>query len=87
MKPQAESVLITPAPIEEKTCRGIIIPDSTKEKPLQGEIIEVVNRTKREEMIGKPGDQILIGKYSGTELELEGEKYLIMRQNEIFAII
>ena len=87
IKPLADRVLIKPAPIEEKTVGGIIIPDSAKEKPLKGEIIAVGNGTKEEEMIVKPGDQVLFGKYSGTELELEGEKYLIMRQNEIFAII
>ena len=87
IKPLADRVLIKPAPIEEKTVGGIIIPDTAKEKPLKGEIIAVGNGTKEEEMIVKPGDQVLFGKYSGTELELEGEKYLIMRQNEIFAII
>jgi chaperonin GroES len=83
----ADRVLVKPAAAEEKTASGIIIPDSAKEKPLRGEIIAVGNGTKDEEMVVKVGDTVLYGKYAGTELELEGEKYLIMRQNDILAII
>ena len=72
---------------EEKTIGGIIIPDSAKEKPLQGEIVAVGNGTKDEEMILKEGDNVLFGKYAGTELDFEGEKYLIMRQSDVLAII
>lgn len=66
---------------------GIIIPDTAKEKPLQGEVLAVGNGTKDEEMVLKAGDRVLYGKYSGTEVELEGEKYLIMRQSDVLAII
>ena len=66
---------------------GIIIPDSAKEKPLKGEIVAVGNGTKDEEMVVKVGDNVLYGKYAGTEIELDGEKYLIMRQADVLAII
>ena len=87
IKPLADRVLIKPAPAEEKTVGGIIIPDSAKEKPLKGEIVAVGNGTKDEEMVVKPGDTVLYGKYAGTELELDGEKYLIMRQTDVLAIL
>lgn len=87
IKPLADRVLIKPAAAEEKTVGGIIIPDSAKEKPLKGEVISVGNGTKDEEMVVKAGDQVLYGKYAGTEIELDGEKYLIMRQSDILAII
>jgi chaperonin GroES len=87
IKPLADRVLILPAPVEEKTIGGIIIPDSAKEKPLKGEVIAVGNGTKDEEMILKAGDQVLYGKYAGTELDLDGTKYLIMRQSDVLAII
>ncbi|MCQ2225528.1 MAG: co-chaperone GroES, partial [Paludibacteraceae bacterium] len=70
-----------------KTASGIIIPDSAKEKPLKGEILAIGTGTKDEEMVVKVGDTVLYGKYAGTELELDGEKYLIMRQSDILAII
>jgi chaperonin GroES len=87
IKPLADRVLINPAAAEEKTASGIIIPDSAKEKPLKGQVVAVGNGTKDEEMIVKVGDNVLYGKYAGTELELEGEKFLIMRQSDILAII
>ena len=87
IKPLADRVLILPAPVEEKTIGGIIIPDSAKEKPLRGEVITVGNGTKDEEMILKAGDQVLYGKYAGTEIDLDGTKYLIMRQSDVLAII
>ena len=87
IKPLADRVLIQPAAAEEKTVSGIIIPDSAKEKPLKGEVIAIGNGTKDEEMVVKVGDTVLYGKYAGTELELEGGKYLIMRQSDILAII
>ena len=87
IKPLADRVLIEPAPAETKTVGGIIIPDTAKEKPLQGTIVAVGQGTKDEEMILKEGDVVLYGKYAGTELELEGEKYLIMRQADILAIV
>ena len=87
LKPLADRVLIKPTPAEEVTMSGIIIPDSAKEKPLRGTILAVGNGTKDEEMQLKEGDQVLYGKYAGTEIEFEGEKYLIMRQTDVFAVI
>jgi chaperonin GroES len=87
IKPLADRVLVKPAPAEEKTVGGIIIPDSAKEKPLKGEVIATGNGTKDEEIVVKTGDSVLYGKYAGTEIELEGETYLIMRQSDILAII
>ncbi len=87
IKPLADRVLINPTPAEEVTMAGIIIPDSAKEKPLKGTVLAAGNGTKDEEMTVKPGDTVLYGKYAGTEIEFEGEKYLIMRQSDILAII
>lgn len=87
IKPLADRVLIKPAAAEEKTVGGIIIPDSAKEKPLKGEVKAVGQGTKDEEMVVKEGDTVLYGKYAGAEVEFEGEKYLIMRQSDILAII
>lgn len=87
IKPLADRVLILPAPAEEKTIGGIIIPDTAKEKPLKGEVVAVGQGTKDEEMILKVGDTVLYGKYAGTELEVEGEKYLIMRQSDVVAVM
>lgn len=87
IKPLADRVLVKPAAAEEKTIGGIIIPDSAKEKPLRGEIVAAGKGTKDEEMVLKAGDQVLYGKYAGTELELDGEKYLIMRQSDVLAIV
>lgn len=87
VKPLSDRVLVLPAAAEEKTIGGIIIPDTAKEKPLKGEVVAVGNGTKDEEMILKVGDKVLYGKYSGTELEYEGEKYLIMRQSDVLAIL
>ncbi|MBR4552830.1 MAG: co-chaperone GroES [Bacteroidaceae bacterium] len=87
IQPLADRVLIKPAPAEEKTVGGIIIPDTAKEKPLQGTVLAVGKGTKDEEMVLKENDLVLYGKYSGTEVELEGEKYLIMRQSDVLAVI
>ena len=70
IKPLADRVLILPAPAEEKTIGGIIIPDTAKEKPLKGEVIAAGNGTKDEEMVLKAGDHVLYGKYAGTEIEM-----------------
>lgn len=86
IKPLADRVLVQPAPAEEKI-GGIIIPDNAKEKPLRGLIMATGNGTKDEEMILKEGDTVLYGKYSGTELELDGVKYLMMRQSDVLAIV
>ena len=83
----ADRVLIEPNAAEEKTLAGIYIPDSAKEKPLEGKVLAVGNGTKDEEMILKVGDTVLYGKYAGTEIELEGKKYLMMRQSDVLAVI
>lgn len=87
LKPLADRVIIAPAAAEEVTVAGIIIPDSAKEKPLKGTVLAAGNGTKDEEMILKEGDKVLYGKYAGTEIEFDGEKVLIMRQNEVLAVI
>lgn len=86
IKPLADRVLIEPTAAEEVTVSGIIIPDSAKEKPLRGTVIATGNGTKDEEMIVKEGNVVLYGKYAGTEIEVEGKTYLIMRQSDILAI-
>ena len=80
IKPLADRVLIQPTPAEETTISGIIIPDSAKEKPLRGTVIATGEGTKDEKMIVKEGDNVLYGKYAGTEVELDGGKFLIMRR-------
>lgn len=87
IRPLADRVLILPAPVEEKTVGGIIIPDTAKEKPLKGEVIAAGNGTKDEEMVLKVGDHVLYGKYAGTEVEIDGTKYLIMRQSDVLAVL
>ena len=86
LKPLADRVLIKPAPAEETTVSGIIIPDSAKEKPLRGTVLATGDGTKDEKMVVKEGDTVLYGKYAGTEVELDGEKLLIMRQSDILGI-
>ncbi|MCG8574966.1 MAG: co-chaperone GroES [Flavobacteriales bacterium] len=87
LKPLADRVLIEAAPAEEKTASGIIIPDTAKEKPLQGNVIAVGPGKKDEPMTVKKGDKVLYGQYSGTEIKLEGKTYLIMRESDIYGII
>ena len=87
LTPLADRVLIEPAAAETKTVGGIIIPDTAKEKPLKGTVIAVGNGTKDETMVLKAGDQVLYGKYAGTEIDNEGQKLLIMRQADVLAII
>lgn len=87
IKPLADRVLVEPAPAEEVTVSGIIIPDSAKEKPLRGKVLATGKGTKDEEMVVKEGDEVLFGKYAGTEIEFEGAKYLIMRQSDILAVV
>lgn len=87
VKPLADRVIIRPAQAEEVTAAGIIIPDSAKEKPLKGTVIAVGPGTKDEVMELKDGDTVLYGKYAGTELEIEGDKVLIMRQSEVLALL
>lgn len=85
LKPLSDRVLVKPAAAEQKTAGGIIIPDSAKEKPLKGEVVAVGPGTKDEVMQLGVGDVVLYGKYAGTEVELDGEKFLIMRQSDILA--
>ena len=85
--PLADRVLVRPAEAEQKTASGIIIPDTAKEKPQRGEVLAVGNGTKDHDMTVKVGDQVLYGKYSGTEIEIDGEKLMIMKESDIYAII
>ena len=87
IQPLADRVLIEPAAAEEKTASGIIIPDTAKEKPQKGKVIAVGTGKKGEPLTVKKGDNVLYGKYSGTEINLEGKDYLIMREADIFAIV
>ncbi len=87
LKPLADRVIVQPTAAEEVTASGIIIPDSAKEKPLKGTVLAVGNGTKDEEMILKEGDQVLYGKFAGTEIDLNGDKVLVMRQSEVLAVI
>jgi len=87
VKPLADRVLVQAAPAEEKTAFGIIIPDTAKEKPQRGTVVAAGPGKKDEPMSVKVGDTILYGKYAGTEITVEGNEYLIMRESDIFAII
>jgi chaperonin GroES len=87
IKPLADRVVVEAAPAEEKTAGGIIIPDTAKEKPQRGKIVAVGTGKKDEPMTVKVGDTVLYGKYSGTEVQIEGKDYLIMRESDIFAVI
>ena len=87
IKPLADRVLIEPAKAETTTVSGIIIPDTAQEKPQKGIVVAVGNGTKDHEMSVKIGDQVLYGKYSGTELKFEGSDYLMMRESDLLAII
>lgn len=91
IKPLNDRVVVKPKPAEEKTSSGLIIPDTAKEKPQQGTVVSVgpgryENGTKIE-MDVKEGDAVLYGKYSGTEITLDGEEYLIMRESDILGIV
>jgi chaperonin GroES len=92
MKPLADRVVIKPSPADEKTKGGIILPDTAKEKPVVGEVVavgpgKISDDGKKVPMEVKVGDKVLYGKYSGTEVTVEGEEYLIMREADIFAIV
>jgi chaperonin GroES len=87
IKPLADRVVVKPAPAEEKTASGIIIPDTAKEKPQRGTIVAVGPGKKDEVVTVKVGDTVLYGKYAGTEINIDGEDYLIMRESDIFAVI
>ena len=85
-KPLADRVLIEPAPAEQKTASGIIIPDSAKEKPLKGKVIAIGSGKADEPITVKVGDDVLYGQYSGTEIKLDGKTLLIMRESDIYGI-
>jgi len=87
IKPLADRVLVEPAAAEEKTASGLYIPDTAKEKPQKGTVVAVGSGKKDEPLTVKVGDQVLYGKYAGTELSVEGQDYLIMREADIFAIL
>ena len=87
MKPINDRVVIKPAPAEETTKGGIIIPDTAKEKPQRGEVVAVGPGKDGNDMTVKSGDIVLYGKYSGQELNYEGEDYLIMREDDILVIL
>ncbi len=86
-KPLADRVLVQPAPPEEKTNSGLIIPDTAKEKPQKGKVLAVGDGKKDEPLHLKVGDAVLYGKYSGTEVTIGSEEYLIMRESDIFGVI
>ncbi len=87
LKPLADRVLIEPAPAEQKTASGIIIPDTAKEKPLKGKVIAVGNGKKDEPMTVKVGDTVIYGQYSGTEIKLDSNNYLLMKESDIYGIV
>ncbi len=87
IKPLADRVVVEPIAAETKTASGLYIPDSAKEKPQQGKVVAVGKGTKEEPTTVKVGDTVLYGKFAGTELKLDGNDYLIMRESDIFAII
>lgn len=87
VKPLSDRVLILPNAAEEKTASGLIIPDTAKEKPLAGKIIAAGPGTEDVKMEVKAGDEVLYGKYAGTEITVDGVKYLIMKQSDILAVI
>ncbi len=87
IKPLADRVLVEPMEAETKTASGIIIPDTAKEKPQKGKVVAVGPGTKDNEITVAVGDTVLYGKYSGTELKLDGTDYLMMRESDILAIV
>jgi chaperonin GroES len=87
IKPLADRVLIEPKQAEEKTASGIIIPDTAKEKPQKGTVVAAGPGTKDDKMEVKVGDVVLYGKYAGTEINIDGKDYLMMRQSDILAVI
>ncbi len=87
IQPLSDRVIVQPNAAETKTASGIIIPDSAKEKPQQGTVVAVGKGKKDHEMTVKVGDTVLYGKYSGSELKYQGTDYLIMREDDILAII
>ena len=87
VKPLSDRVLVLPNPAEEKTAGGLFIPDTAKEKPLAGKVVAAGPGTADVKMEVKEGDTVLYGKYAGTEINIEGTDYLIMKQNDILAVL
>lgn len=87
LKPLADRVVVEPAEAEQKTAGGIIIPDTAKEKPQKGTVVAVGPGKKDEPMTVKKGDTVLYGKYSGTEVNIDGKNYLIMKESDIYATL
>ncbi|MCZ2392941.1 MAG: co-chaperone GroES [Chitinophagales bacterium] len=87
IRPLADRVVVKPAEAEVTTKSGIIIPDTAKEKPQRGTVLAVGNGKKDEPMTVQVGDTVLYGKYSGTEINIEGYDYLIMKESDILAIV
>ena len=87
VKPLSDRVLIKPHPAEEKTAGGLFIPDTAKEKPLMGTVVAVGPGTADVKMEVKEGNKVLYGKYAGTEIHIDGEDYLIMKQSDILAVV
>ncbi|MDP2722675.1 MAG: co-chaperone GroES [Bacteroidales bacterium] len=87
IKPLGDRVVIKPAPAEDKTASGIIIPDTAKEKPQQGVVVAIPAENKETPITVKVNDKVLYGKYAGTEIRIEGNDYLIMSEKDILAVI
>jgi chaperonin GroES len=87
IKPLADRVLVEPAEADEKTASGLYIPDTAKEKPQRGKIIAVGSGKKDEPMELKVGDEVLYGKYAGTEISVDGKEYMMMRQSDVLAVV
>lgn len=87
IKPLADRIVLEPAPVEQKTSGGIIIPDTAKEKPQKGTVLAVGPGKKDEPVTLKVGDLVLYGKYAGTEINVDGKDLLIMRESDIYAVI
>ncbi|MFQ5965062.1 MAG: co-chaperone GroES [Candidatus Scalinduaceae bacterium] len=92
IRPLDDRIVVEPLEAEEKTKGGIVLPDTAKEKPTKGKVISVgegrlLNNGKRAELLVKKGDQVLYGKYAGTEITVEGKEYLIIKESDILAKI
>ncbi len=87
LQPLADRVLVEPDPAETKTASGLIIPDTAKEKPQRGTVVAIGKGKKDEPLTVKTGDKVLYGKYSGTEIQLDGKDFLIMKESDIYAIL
>lgn len=87
IKPLADRILVEPKEAETKTASGLYIPDTAKEKPQEGKVIAVGPGKKDEPMEVKPGDAVLYGKYAGTEINVEGKVYMMMRQSDVLAVL